>query len=120
MNKRIPLLVLFVALATAATTPVKADYDTYKAKMNQEEIRKDKLKIASAEQRQEYWKEWVEFSRKQYDKTLKKFGAESELTEDAKEQHAKAVKALEDSRQDKVSAQKDLNTDRKDLNQARP
>ena len=76
------------------------------------------VKIASAQQKQEYWKDWADFSRKQYDKTLKKYGPESELTKDAREQHAKAVKALEDSREDKRDAQKDLATDRQDLNKA--
>jgi hypothetical protein len=54
----------------------------------------------SVREKQDYWKEWVDITRKQYNKALSTFGADSELTQDAKERYEKAMNEYEDARKE--------------------
>lgn len=112
MKKGLMGLAVFAVLAGSAPV-VRANYDGEKTTGQQKEIRKDKADAASAAQRRDYWKEWVEFSQKQYAKTLKECGPDSDLTQDARERHDDAVKAFNEAEKDVASAARELRQDRK-------
>ncbi len=114
-------LVLPTAMAWAESTTVEKvenKYNTMKADSNRKDIRKDNAKLAAIRQRRDYWKEVSDDSLKHYDKTLKTYGASSDLTKDAKDRYDKAKKEFLDAGEDRYDANGDLLKDQRQLNDA--
>ena len=132
MNAKYTSLIL-TAICAAGFSPVRAEtsaaveaikhpkdtIDQMRVNSNRKAVKQDVSKVEALQQKESYTKEWMGLAQGNYDKTLKSFGPDNEITKDARWKYEEAKKAYENAKSDKARAENGLAQDRQDLKRAK-